>query len=337
MLISIVVPCHNEEENIEILYSRICNIIPGNSDFEIIYVNDASTDGTIRKLRELRSRDSRVHFLDFSRSFGHQIALRAGIDYASGDVVVMLDGDLQHPPELIPTMLASFNEGNEIVNMIREDKPAFTAKYITSFLFYRLLNLLSPTQVTEGGSDFRLMSRRAADTLRRSRERDIFIRGIIPTLGFQQVNIPYEPSERLHGTSTYNPKKMLHLARAGVLSTTVRPLRVSTVIGIMFSFVLLAYLVFVLAASIFSTETAPGWSSLMTVVLLTSALNFLALGVMGEYIAKLVEESRERPLYILKDRTKHSGTDHLHSGKHPYSGTDQHAPDDRDGSGGFAP
>jgi dolichol-phosphate mannosyltransferase len=298
--ISVVVPCHNEENNIRNLYDRICNVVDPACELQVVFVNDGSSDRTMTEIRNLSDSDSRVEFVDFSRNFGHQIAIRAGIDHADGDIVIMLDADLQHPPELIPLMIEKHHEGYDIVNMIRKDQPKASFKYATSLLFYKMANWVSATKVTPGASDFRLLSRRAANALGCSRERDVFIRGMVPTLGFAQAEIPYEPANRLHGKSNYTLKKMLRLARAGILSTTVLPLRVATYIGIGFTIILLGYLAYVMLIALFSPAAEPGWSSLMIVMLLVSSLNFMALGVMGEYIAKLVEESRQRPLYIVR-------------------------------------
>ncbi len=305
-LLTVVIPIYNESENIFPLYDRLSNVLDEVANkyqlkSEIILVNDGSTDGSIDNIRLLHERDQRVKLLSFSRNFGHQIAITAGLDYSDGDLVVVMDGDLQHPPELIPRLIEQWQAGYEIVYTIRQDTAKTgIAKRLTSHLFYKLIQLMSPVTIPEGGADFRLMDRKTVEALNSLREKDRFLRGLIPWIGFRQIGIPYSADKRHAGRSKYSLGKMLRLAVDGILSFSIIPLRLSLFLGLVVS--LCAFIYALYALVVFATGHAmQGWTSILIVVLVLGGLQMIVLGIVGEYIGRIYQEVKNRPIYIIRE------------------------------------
>ena len=302
--ISIVVPTYCEEGNIVELYEQL-SIELSKTDvnsFEIIYVNDGSHDNSLSKIKELTKVDERVKYIHFSRNFGHQNALRAGLDFAKGDAVISMDADLQHPPQLVPTMIAHWKEGNKVVYTKRKDTNDLSVfKKLTSKLFYKLVNYLSETKLEEGTADFRLLDRSVVEVLKNFNENNLFYRGIIPGLGFKQYGIEYIPNERFSGQTKYSFSKMFRFALTGITSSSAKPLYFSIYIGAflaVFSFVYGLYAIYV---SIFTTEAVAGWTSTIASILFIGGIQLMMLGIVGIYLGKLFSESKKRPNYIIEE------------------------------------
>ncbi len=302
--LSIVIPTYNEEGNIKNLYERLINTLSGLPyKLEIIYIDDGSKDGTLSQIANLSEKDKRVKYISFSKNFGHQIALKAGLDYAIGDIVISLDADLQHPPELIPELVRKWEEGFEIVYTIRKDVENVSLfKRLTAKIFYILLNQLSGLNISQGAADFRLLDRKVVDVIKEMKEGNLFIRGMIPWLGFKQFGIEYVPEKRVWGKSKYTVRKMFLFAMQGITSFSVKPLHLTTFIG-SFVFVLsLFYIIYALSIFFLSNISIPGWTSLLISVLFLGSINLIMLGIIGEYIGKIAIESKKRPNYIIREK-----------------------------------
>lgn len=304
--ISIVIPAHNEEGNLSLIYQRIKTVFLSlnHYDFEIIFVNDGSRDRTQEKLFELSQQYHEVKFLEFSRNFGHQNAVKAGMDYSSGNAVISMDADLQHPPELIPDLIKKWEEGYDIVYTIRRyPKEISQFKKKTSSLFYRFLAGISDVNLTEGGgSDFRLMDASVVDVVRNMRESDIFLRGLANWMGFKQTGIHFTAGERMSGESSYNLKKMMKFAFTGITAFSVKPLYLAAYLGFLFSlFAILGYGIYVVHAFIAETEIS-GWASLIMTVVFFGGLQLIILGIVGIYLGKIFTQVKERPNYIIRSK-----------------------------------
>jgi len=300
-LISVVIPAHNEEENIIVIVDRIEKVfISLNYDFEIVVVDDGGTDKTLAVIEELAKARNNFFYIEFSRNFGHQPALKAGLDYAKGDCVISLDADLQHPPEMFKQMLEKWEEGYEIVYTRRkEDKTLPYKKRKTSYYFYKLLNSLSDIEIEAGTADFRLLDRRAVDIFKTFKENDLFIRGLVKWLGFKQYAIDYIPEKRFAGASKYNLSKMRRLAIQGVTSLSVKPLHTAVYLGFFFSFTSLLYIPYVLY-SFYEGQEVSGWASLIMTVAFFGGLQLIILGIIGIYIGKMFMQTKNRPNYIIR-------------------------------------
>jgi dolichol-phosphate mannosyltransferase len=304
--LSVVCPAFEEEEGLPYFHQelgRVLDSLGHEYDCEILYVDDGSKDGTLRVLRELAAKDTRVRYLSLSRNFGHQVALSAGLDHAGGDVVISMDADLQHPPALIPQLLAKWQEGYEVVLTIREeDKRLGLKKRLTSKLFYRLIRAMSDTDIRPAGSDFRLMSRKAVDALKQLRERNRFLRGMVQWLGLPTAEIAFQPDERKAGQSKYTLRRMLKLAGDGIISFSLAPLRLASLLGVAsvgFSFLLSAILA---VQSLWAPGSlANGWAWVLISMHFLGGLILLALGVVGEYVGRIYDQVKDRPLYVLKE------------------------------------
>ncbi len=303
-LISIVVPLLNEEGNIRPLYDRIGKVFASlkDKDFELVYVDDGSADGSWEEIGRLAGHDPRVRGISFSRNFGHQVALSAGIDQARGDAVIMMDADLQHPPELIPVMLEHWENGYEIVYTIREVGRESWLKRKTSAFFYRIFSFFTGINVPSGAADFRLMSRKAVRSLQRFPERTRFLRGLIFWMGFQRIGIPYQCGQRSSGVSKYTIKKMLSFAVDGVSSFSAVPLHFSVVFGLAVSVLSFIYGCYAVYIKIFVNIALPGWTSVLVAVLFLGGVQLITIGILGNYLAKTYEEVKQRPLYIVRDQ-----------------------------------
>jgi len=302
--ISVVVPVLNEQSNVRPLWQRLAGALTSmGKRFEVIFVDDGSQDQTFTVVKALHAEDQRVRGLSFSRNFGHQIALLAGLREARGDVVVTLDGDLQHPPEVIPQLYARYEEGYEIVNTRRMDEPgASTFKKITSRGFYRLINQLSDVRIEPASADFRLMSRAAVRAFLEMPERDRFTRGLVSWMGFRQAIVEYQAEPRAAGETKYSLQKMMHFALNGITSFSSKPLRISFYMGCLISLTGLLYAVYAVA-EFFVGNTFPGWTSILVSLLIIGGVILINLGIVGEYIARIFNEVKGRPLYFIREET----------------------------------
>jgi len=299
--ISIVIPVYNEEANIAVLTERLEKVLRGYRH-EIYFIDDGSRDGTLEKIKEMCSSNSHLHYLSLSRNFGHQNALKAGLDHASGDCVITMDGDLQHPPELIPRMLEKWQEGFEVVYTIREDHrdvPLF--KRITARLFYGFINLIADVEVQEGTADFRLLDRSVVDVLKNMNECAPFYRGIVPWTGFRQTGLHFKPLPRYAGRTKYTLGRMIAFALCGLVSFSNMPLRLATLLG--FGMAITGFVIGLKAVIeyLITRNTVPGWASTIVTVVLVGGVQLIILGIIGEYLGKLVNESKHRPHYIVRE------------------------------------
>ena len=303
MLISLVIPCFNEEDNLEEVYNRItCVIEKIDGKFEIIFINDGSTDNSHSRLVELSLGDSRIKVLELSRNFGHQAAISAGLDYARGDAVIMMDADLQQPPELIPSMIGKWMEGYEVVYTIRNDPPGTTAfKKITAKVFYKLMNLLANIQIPENSADFRLLDRKVLEELNSMNEKTKFFRGLVNWVGFKQCPIYYDAAPRFGGETKYSIWKMVKFAFDGITSFSAFPLHLSTIIGVLVSFFCFFYSVYAIYIRLLTHEALPGWTSVLVAVLFLGGVQLLSLGIIGEYLNRIYKEVKARPTYIVRN------------------------------------
>lgn len=304
--ISIVIPAHNEEGNVALVHEKISQVFAGldGYDFEVIFVNDGSRDRTQEKLEELAALHHEVKFIEFSRNFGHQPAVKAGMDLARGNAVISMDGDLQHPPELIPQMIRKWEEGYDIVFTVRKyPKEISLFKRKTSDFFYKILSKLSDVNLTKGGgSDFRLMDAGAVDVMRNFKEDDLFLRGLTSWMGFRQAGIEFTANERISGESSYNLKKMITFAFTGITAFSVKPLYIAAYLGFLFSGLsVVGYGIYVIYSFVARTEIS-GWASLIMTIVFFGGLQLIILGIIGIYLGKIFKQVKDRPNYIIKNK-----------------------------------
>jgi dolichol-phosphate mannosyltransferase len=309
---SVIVPVYNEEETIELFYDRITPVLRSISDqYEIIFVNDGSTDDSLSLLRGIVAKDPKVVAVSFSRNFGHQIAVSAGIDHARGHAVIVIDGDLQDPPELIPEMLAKWKEGYQVVYAQRKRRKGESLfKKITAFAFYRTLRAMTSTDIPLDTGDFRLMDRSVVEVLKNMRERSRFIRGMVAWVGFRQIGVEFERDERFSGKTKYHLSKMIRFALNGIFSFSDKPLKIASYIGLFTSFIGMLMIIWGLYSKIFRPETTiAGWASVFVAVLFFGGIQLFTIGIIGEYISRIYDESKARPLYVVGEyiRNEHSG------------------------------
>lgn len=306
-LVSVVLPVFNEEENIVLLTNElVCLFSTLPYELEIILVNDGSAEATTLILQEICERMPEAGVLHLARNFGHQAALTAGIDVARGDAVIVMDADRQHPVAVLPKLLQCWENGAEIVYTVRErasGEPLF--KRVTSRLFYRTINLLSETPVPADAADFRLMDRAAADALRSLPERTRFLRGLSSWVGFRQECVAFRPECRHAGVSKYNTLKMVRLALNGITSMSTMPLKFALLVGTAISLLSFVYLAYVVWAYFFTSRAIAGWSSLIVGMLFLGGLQINLIGVLGLYVGKVYEEVKQRPLYLVRQRSGH--------------------------------
>lgn len=301
MSLQVLLPAHNESGNIRPIYEEIRKALDATVyDYRILFVDDGSTDDTLDRIKELASVDSRVHFIELSRNFGHQNAIKAGLDHTDADVLVMMDCDLQHPPSLIGEMLEWYEKGYDIVKTRRRRSPhEGYLKRTTSRLFYSLMNSISDIRLEEGSADFRLLSGNAISQLRVFGEFDLFYRGLVKWMGFRQVSIEYDPAPRHTGETKYSYRKMIGFGLKGFTSFSTKPLYLSAYIGVTFSALSLLYLPYVFWG-LWTGHYVPGWSSILVTIVFFGGLQLMMLGIIGIYIAKIFLQSKARPHYIIK-------------------------------------
>jgi dolichol-phosphate mannosyltransferase len=306
--LSVVVPLYNEEGNVAPLVERIVGIVErlaGVSTYEVILVNDGSRDGTLLKIREEMERRQNIVLVNLSRNFGHQIAATAGIDVAQGRAVVLMDGDLQDPPELIEQFVERWRAGYDVVYAVRRTRKGESAfKLFTARIFYRTIKRLTNVSIPVDTGDFRLMSRRVVESLKRSRERHRFLRGMVSWVGYNQTGVEYDREERLSGRTKYPLSKMLKFAIDGITSFSDVPLRFASYLGFTVSTAAFIYAIIIILFKAFhfgTPEYARGWASTMVVILFLGGVQLIGIGILGEYIGRIYDEVKARPLYLISD------------------------------------
>lgn len=304
MLISVVIPIMNEEGNVELLSNKLKEVLNVYGDFEVIFVDDGSTDSTLEVIKNLNAKDNRFRYLSFSRNFGHQNALKAGLDFSIGNCVISMDGDMQHPPELIPDLITKWQEGFDIVYTLRQDDPklSFFKKH-TAKLFYKIINILSDVSIEQGSADFRLLDRAVVDVIKGLHESPLFFRGLVRWLGYKQYAISYMPHERFFGKSKYSLSKMFKLAMAGITGFSVKPLHLATKLGILIALFSFIYGLYALYAKFFTDLTIEGWTSLLIIISFLGGIQLITIGILGEYIGKLFMQQKKRPTYIVREKS----------------------------------
>lgn len=305
-MLSVVVPVFNEQLNIEEFYEEATKAIQNlDMDYELIFVDDGSKDTTPLILSRLTEQDDHVRALILARNFGHQLAITCGMDYAQGDAIITMDGDMQHPPAMIPDLVQKWREGFDVVQTVRKgtDDAGFL-KRLTSKWYYILLNALSPVHITPGGSDFRLIDRRVLNTFRLFREHDRFIRGMMGDIGYKQTTLDFIAPRRFAGKSKFSGRKMLHFALDGITAFSKTPLRISFYAGLLSGLLSIIMIIHTLYSHLTGTA-APGWTTTTIMVCLMGGLQLIFLGVIGEYIGRIFEEVKQRPLYWLRAELGH--------------------------------
>lgn len=311
--LSIVVPVKDEEQAITPFVERVREALgalkdPAGRDFEILFVDDGSSDSTFDEIRRVHAQDGRVRAISFSRNFGKEAALSAGLDHALGQAVVPMDVDLQDPPEVIGEMIAKWREGFEIVNGIRADRDSDSLpKRITADLFYRTHNKLSADKIPKHAGDFRLLDRKVVDIIRRMPERTRFMKGLFAWAGFRQASVSYTRQQRQVGKTKYNYWKLWSFALEGITSASTIPLRVWSYVGVMVAMIALSFAVVLIIRTLIWGVEVPGYASLMVAVLFLGGLQLLSLGILGEYVGRIFIESKQRPLYVVRERIGQDG------------------------------
>lgn len=300
---SIVVPVYNEAEVLPTFYQRLTQVMDDTGEsYEIIFVNDGSQDASLPLLRDLHAKDARVKLVTFSRNFGHQVAITAGLDHSSGKMVVVMDADLQDPPEVIPRLIKKWQEGYDVVFAVREERKGDSLfKRLTASLFYRLLRYLTATEIPLDAGDFRLMSRKAIEALKAIRERNRFMRGLAGWIGFRQASVTFVRDVRHAGETKYPLRKMLRFALNGLTSFSFVPLQLATYLGFAVSTLSLLYLVYAISLKLFTDRVVLGWTSVIVAVLFIGGVQLISLGIIGEYIGRIYEEVKQRPLYLIDE------------------------------------
>lgn len=301
---SVVVPVYNEEEVVVETYKRLKEVMDILSEpYEILFVNDGSRDKTVPIIKDICSRDNSIKLLDFSRNFGHQIAITAGMDFTSGDAIIIIDADLQDPPEVIPAMITQWKKGFEVVYGKRIEREGETLfKKITASVFYRILNAMTDVDIPVDTGDFRLIDRKVCDALKKVNERSRYVRGLISWLGFKQTSVEFKRDKRFAGVTKYPLKKMIKFAFDAITSFSYKPLKLASYTGVIISICSFIYLVIVLYQKLFTNLTVQGWASTLAVSLLFNGIVLMMLGIIGEYVGRIYDEAKGRPLYIIRDR-----------------------------------
>ncbi len=301
--VSVVIPLYNEEENLRELHHRLKKIFKENQlNYEIIFVDDGSQDNSLAVIKEICRSDTKCRYVSFSRNFGHEAASTAGLERARGEVAILMDADLQDPPEFIPTLIKKWQEGYEVVYARRKKRRGESLfKQITSWLFYRLLNLFSEIKIPEDVGDFRLMDRKILEEFKKLPERNRFVRGLIAWLGYRQTSVEYERPERYKGKTKYNPFQLTYLAFDALTSFSTSLLRISTFSGFIVAFVSFLIVLIIFCQKVFFRLPIPGYALIATGLFFLGGLILIYLGLVGEYIAKIHRQVQERPLYIVKE------------------------------------
>lgn len=310
-LLSVVLPVYNEQEVIDETYKRLSAVFKDYfMDVEFIFINDGSRDNTYLKLKNIAENNSDVRVINFARNFGHQIAITAGMDYAHGDAIVIIDADLQDPPEVILKMVEKWQEGFEVVygKRLKRDGETFFKKF-TAKMFYRFLDSMTDVKLPVDVGDFRLIDRKVCDAMKRLPERSRYVRGLISWVGFKQTSVEYHREKRFAGETKYPLRKMLKLAGDGIFSFSYKPLKLATFVGMLVSALSFIYLIVVLVQRFVQNDIASGWASSMAVSLFFNGVMLIVIGIMGEYVGRIYEEVKARPLYVVGELLNFEKTD----------------------------
>ena len=302
-LVTILVPAYNEEEVLHMLYERLKQLMDNNEkyDFEILFVNDGSKDKSLKIMQELREKDKRVCYLNLSRNFGKEIGMIAGLDYAKGDAVVIIDADLQDPPELIPEMLKYWEEGYDDIYAKRKSREGETwLKKITSKMYYKILQAFTRIEIQKDTGDFRLLDRRCVEALKSMRETQRYTKGLFSWIGYNKKEILYDRDPRAAGKTKWNYGKLINLSIDGITSFTTSPLRWAAIIGVLISIVGFIYMIYIIIKTIATGIDVPGYASTMVVILFLGGIQLIFLGVIGEYLGRAFNETKHRPLYFIE-------------------------------------
>jgi glycosyltransferase involved in cell wall biosynthesis len=301
--VSVVIPCFNEEANLRETHRRVTEAVSqAGIEYEVVYVDDGSHDTTPELLRQLQDGDAHVRVVYFSRNFGHQFAVTAGLAHASGGAVIILDADLQDPPELMVEMIRLWEAGYEVVYGVRTDREGETRfKLLTARLFYRLIRWLSETEIPLDTGDFRLLDRKVVDVIVAMPERDRFLRGMVSWAGYRQIGIPYKRAPRFAGETKYPLGKMVRFAFDGIVSFSVKPLRLSTLMGFVFAGLALLAILYAMGMRLFTQRWVTGWTALIIAILFLGGAQLISLGIIGEYVGRLYGEAKHRPLYLVRE------------------------------------
>jgi polyisoprenyl-phosphate glycosyltransferase len=297
---SIVLPAHNEAANIAPIAAAIAGAVAGGS-YEIIFVDDGSQDGTLAAIRAA-ARDGAIRYVSFTRNFGHQAALRAGLRHAKGRAVIVMDADFEHPPELIPQLIAEWRAGAKIVATRRDDADVVSAsRRLSSRLYYRILDAIGDVRIEPGSADYMLLDRDVVDAVNAIEDQEIFLRGLVRWLGYSLVTLPYARGTRRHGESKYSLSRMVELALSGIAAHSVRPLRFAIWLALGFAALGFIFVVYALVSFLFVQHTVAGWSSIVAVIAILGAAQLLVLGIIGEYVGRVLRETRKRPSYVVAE------------------------------------
>ena len=302
--ISILIPCYNEEKSLPLLYHELVKLMDANQgyDWELMFVNDGSVDGTLAELQRLRQQDSRVSYVDLSRNFGKEAAMLAGFDYVTGDCTVIMDADMQHPPTLIPELIKWWEQGYDDVYAKRKSRgrESWLRKRM-SLLFYKVLQLSSRFDVLQNVGDFRLLDRKCINALRKMRESERYTKGMYCWIGFKKKEVEFVQGDRVAGDSSWSYGRLFSLAIDGITSFTSLPLRISTVIGFIVSLLAFCYMVFVFTEALIWGDPVQGYPTLVVLILFLGGIQLLSLGIIGEYIGRIYNETKNRPDYIVRE------------------------------------
>ena len=306
--ISILIPAYNEEESLPLLYAELCKLMEDLSqyDWEILFINDGSKDNTLCVLREMRKKDNRVCYVDLSRNFGKENAMLAGFDYVTGDCMVIMDADLQHPPHVIKDMLVKWEEGFDDVyaKRLSRGKESWLRKEFSLF-FYRILQKISSIDILPNVGDFRLLDRACINSLKKLREHERYTKGFYCWIGYKKTSIDFEQGDRLAGASSWNFFSLAKLAINGIVSFTTVPLRIATVMGIVISLIAIMYMLFIVVKTIIYGDPVSGFPTLISSILFIGGVQLFCMGIMGEYIARIFSESKDRPVYLIREYNGH--------------------------------
>ncbi len=302
--VTIIIPAYNEQDSLPFLYERIEKMINSiqNYEFEILFVNDGSKDKTLELIKEYREKDNRISYVDFSRNFGKETAMIAGLDYAKGDAVIFMDADLQDPPELIPKMLEYWEQGYDDVYAQRKSRKGETwLKKFTSKMYYRLLQTLTNVEIQKDTGDFRLLDRRCVNALKKLRESQRCSKSMFSWIGYNKKAILYDRDPRIAGQTKWNYRKLVNLAIDGITSFTTSPLRISTFIAIPTFMALFIYFIYVIAKCCIEGVVIQAFQAIILLVLFFSGIQILLFGIVGEYLGRIFNETKNRPLYLIKE------------------------------------
>ena len=302
--ISILIPCYNEEQSLPLLYPELVKLMDANPDYEweLMFVNDGSKDNTLAVLQQLRQQDSRVNYVDLSRNFGKEAAMLAGFDHVTGDCMVIIDADLQHPPTLIPEMIKWWEQGYDDVYAKRKSrgKESWLRKRL-SLQFYKILQRSSRFEVLQNVGDFRLLDRCCINALRQLRESERYTKGMYSWIGFKKKEIEFEQGDRIAGESSWNYRQLFSFAIDGITSFTNAPLRISTVVGFVVSLCAFLYMIYVFFKAVIFGDPVQGYPTLVILILFLGGIQLLSLGIIGEYIGRIYNETKNRPDYIVRE------------------------------------